>query len=160
VASRHGTSFAGAAGVAEVGGLGSVKEGMNYAHALREALERVVALRLHLDDSNENNGPLRVLPGTHQSGVLTDEEVLRLAEKISGVECLVAQGGVVIMRPRDTRVVESYKQRPRRVLHIEYASTEEIAKDWRRSPREKSRFLAALGMTCFIMVRECRVLRG
>jgi hypothetical protein len=38
--------------------------------------------------------------------------------------------------------------------------TEEIAKDWRRSPREKSRFLAALGMTCFIMVRECRVLRG
>ena len=72
---------------------------MNYAHAPREALERVVALRLHLDDSNENNGPLRVLPGTHQSGVLTDEEVLRLAEKISGVECLVAQGGVVIMRP-------------------------------------------------------------
>jgi hypothetical protein len=29
----------------------------------------------------------------HQSGVLIDEEVLRLAEKISGVECLVAQGG-------------------------------------------------------------------
>jgi ectoine hydroxylase-related dioxygenase (phytanoyl-CoA dioxygenase family) len=106
----------------------SVKEGMNYAHAPREALERVVALRLHLDDSNENNGPLRVLPGTHQGGVLTDEEVLHLAEKISGVECLVAQGGVVIMRPLVIHASsKATSERPRRVLHIEYASTEEIA---------------------------------
>jgi hypothetical protein len=38
-------------------------------------------------------------------------------------------------------------ERPRRVLR----------KDWRwRSPRDQSRFLAALGMTCLIMVRECR----
>jgi hypothetical protein len=57
---------------------------MNYAHALREALERVVALRLHLDDSNENHGRLRALPGTQQSGVLTDEEVIRLAENKEG----------------------------------------------------------------------------
>jgi ectoine hydroxylase-related dioxygenase (phytanoyl-CoA dioxygenase family) len=68
-----------------------VKEAVNYAHAPREALERVVALRLHLDDSNENNGPLRVLPGTHRGGVLTDDEVHRLAEGITAVECLAAQ---------------------------------------------------------------------
>ena len=29
----------------------SVKEGVNYAHAPSEALEQIVALRLHLDDS-------------------------------------------------------------------------------------------------------------
>jgi hypothetical protein len=106
----------------------SIKEGEHYAHAPREALEQVVALRLHLDDSNETNGPLRVLPGTHQSGVLTDEEVLRLAEKISGVECLVAQGGVVIMRPLVIHASsKATSEQPRRVLHMEYASTEKIA---------------------------------
>ena len=77
----------------------SVKEGVNYAHAPREALEQIVALRLDLDDSNESNAPLRVLPATHRSGVLTDEEVYRLAEEISRVECLVTQGGIVMMRP-------------------------------------------------------------
>jgi ectoine hydroxylase-related dioxygenase (phytanoyl-CoA dioxygenase family) len=77
----------------------SLKEGVNYAHAPREALEQIVALRLHLDDSTESNGPLRVLPGTHRSGVLTDDEVHDLAAGISAVECLVAEGGVVIMRP-------------------------------------------------------------
>jgi len=56
------------------------------------------------------------------------EEVLHLAEKISGVECLVAQGGVVIMRPLVIHASsKATSERPRRVLHIEYASTEEIA---------------------------------
>jgi hypothetical protein len=60
--------------------------------------------------------------------VLTDDEVHRLAEGISTVECLAAQGGVVIMRPLViTRVVESYERTARPVLHIEYAATGKIA---------------------------------
>jgi ectoine hydroxylase-related dioxygenase (phytanoyl-CoA dioxygenase family) len=106
----------------------SIKEGVNYAHAPREALEQVVALRLHLDDSNESNGPLRVLPGTHKSEVLTDEEVLRLAEGINPVERLVTQGGVVIMRPLVIHASsKAISEQPRRVLHIEYAATGKIA---------------------------------
>jgi len=139
-----------------------LKEAVNYAHAPREALERVVALRLHLDDSNENNGPLPVLPATHRGGVLTDDEVHRLAEGISAVECLVAQRGVVIMRPLVIHASsKATSEQPRRVLHIEYAATEKIAAGLElQSPRDKSRFLAVLGMTCLIMVREFRVLSG
>lgn len=48
----------------------SVKAGVTYAKAPAEALEGVIALRLHLDDSDATNGPLRVLPGSHRSGVL------------------------------------------------------------------------------------------
>lgn len=54
---------------AEGWGPWSVKEGVNYAHAPARALEKVIALRLHLDDSGADNGPLRVLPGTHRQGV-------------------------------------------------------------------------------------------
>jgi ectoine hydroxylase-related dioxygenase (phytanoyl-CoA dioxygenase family) len=50
-----------------------------YAHAPASALAEVVALRVHLDDSTEENGPLRVLPGTHTFGVLTDARVHELA---------------------------------------------------------------------------------
>ena len=45
----------------------SIKAGITYAHAPATALSRVVALRLHFDDSREDNGPLRVLPGTHDA---------------------------------------------------------------------------------------------
>src|SRR5579871_2830543 len=51
----------------------SLKEGIIYAHAPATALSQVLALRVHLDDSSPDNGPLRVMPGTHNKGVLSDE---------------------------------------------------------------------------------------
>ena len=83
----------------------SVKDGITYAHAPAAAVEKVAALRLHLDDSNLDKGPLRVLPKTHESGVLTDEEIHKFSEIIQAVDCPVPKGGVVAMRPLvDTRV--------------------------------------------------------
>src|ERR1043166_4515645 len=54
----------------------SEKVGVNYAHAPGWALARIVALRVHLDSSSSENGPLRVVAGSHNAGLLTDEEVL------------------------------------------------------------------------------------
>ena len=34
-------------------------------------LEDMLALRFHLDDSHEDNGPLRVIPGSHRMGRLS-----------------------------------------------------------------------------------------
>jgi ectoine hydroxylase-related dioxygenase (phytanoyl-CoA dioxygenase family) len=106
----------------------SVKDGVNYAHAPAAALEMVVALRLNLDDSTANNGPLRVLPGTHTRGVLTDDEMHAIAERTASVECLMTLGGVVAMRPLVIHASsKSTAVNPRRVLHIEYAESESIA---------------------------------
>jgi ectoine hydroxylase-related dioxygenase (phytanoyl-CoA dioxygenase family) len=102
----------------------SMKDGVNYAHAPAEALSQIVALRVHLDDSTSDNGPLRVLPGTHSSGVLTDDVIHNLSMKIAGVECLTAQGGVVVMRPLVVHASsKSRNDKPRRVIHIEYATS-------------------------------------
>jgi ectoine hydroxylase-related dioxygenase (phytanoyl-CoA dioxygenase family) len=106
----------------------SVKDGVIYAHAPSTALSRVLALRVHLDDSLSENGPLRVLPGTHTRGVLGDDEIHECAERVSPAECLVAKGGIVAMRP--LLIHASSKSRsnvPRRVLHIEYAESREVA---------------------------------
>lgn len=100
----------------------SVKDGVPYAHAPASALERVVALRVHLDDSTSENGPLRVLPGTHTLGVLTDEEIHELSTKVNDTECLVPRGGVLAMRPLIVHASsKAQSEMPRRALHIEYA---------------------------------------
>jgi hypothetical protein len=102
----------------------SSKGGVLYAQAPASALERVVALRVHLDDSTETNGPLRVLPGTHLRGVLTNDEIAQLVGEVTAVDCIASAGGVVMIRP--LIVHSSSKSRadaPRRVLHIEYASS-------------------------------------
>jgi ectoine hydroxylase-related dioxygenase (phytanoyl-CoA dioxygenase family) len=102
----------------------SLKEGVVYAHAPANALARVVALRVHLDDSGAANGPLRVLPGTHREGVLTDEEIRALAHEVPSVDCLVANGGVLAMRPLLVHASSKSKSVvARRVLHIEYATS-------------------------------------
>ena len=77
----------------------SMKEGVIYAHAPATALELVLALRIHLDDSTDKNGPLRVLPGTHTMGIFTDDAIEGLAAEIDPVDCLVTAGGAVAMRP-------------------------------------------------------------
>src|SRR5713226_4150353 len=106
----------------------SVKDGVTYAHAPASALSRVVALRLHLDDSTRENGPLRVLPGTHTLGVLTDDRLHELAGQIVAVDCTVAQGGIVAMSPLIVHASsKSRSQLPRRVLHIEYAAHKNIS---------------------------------
>jgi ectoine hydroxylase-related dioxygenase (phytanoyl-CoA dioxygenase family) len=105
----------------------SVKDGVTYAHAPAKALERVLAVRLHLDDSKLQNGPLRILPGTHNTGVLTDEELHNLSEQVQAVECLVPVGGAIVMRPLVVHASsKSISDEPRRVIHIEYAAQREI----------------------------------
>ena len=100
---------------------------MTYAHAPALALEQILALRMHLDDSTEENGPLRVLPGTHTSGVLTDMELQDLDSRINSIECTVSKGGVVAMRPLIAHASsKSQSAHPRRVLHIEYTACSEF----------------------------------
>ncbi len=106
----------------------SVKHGVVYSHAPASALERVLALRAHLDDSTIGNGPLRVLPGTHLAGILSDDTIHRLASEVEAVACLVPAGGIVAMRPAIVHASsKSQSQVPRRVLHIEYAAAHMIA---------------------------------
>lgn len=114
----------------EVQGWGpwSVKERVTYAHAPAWVLSRVLALRVHLDDSTADNGPLRVLPRTHTLGVLSDDSIHDLSTRIQPFDCLVPRGGVMAMRPLVVHASSKSRVRmPRRVLHIEYAASESIA---------------------------------
>jgi ectoine hydroxylase-related dioxygenase (phytanoyl-CoA dioxygenase family) len=105
----------------------SMKEGKAYAHAPAKALKQVVALRLHLDDSTDDNGPLRVLPGTHRLGVLSDQEVESVVGQTTPVTCRAERGGIIVMRPLLIHASsKSQSDKSRRVLHIEYATSHSV----------------------------------
>lgn len=100
----------------------SVKDGVVYAHAPASVLRKLLALRLHLDDSTLENGPLRVLPGTHAMDVLGDDALHQLAAQTPAINCVVPRGGVLAMRPLIVHSSsKSHHECARRVLHIEYA---------------------------------------
>ena len=101
----------------------SVKEGVICAHAPASALEQVLAIRVHLDDSTAENGPLKLLPATHRLGVLSDDAIHELAERTPAIECHVGSGGLVLMKPLIVHASSKSKDgAPRRVLHIEYSA--------------------------------------
>ena len=102
----------------------SVKDGVVYAHALASALSRVIALRLHHDDSLLDTNTLRILPGTHTRGVLSDDAIERLSRRIAAIDCLTPRGGILAMRPLIVHASsKSRSATPRRVLHIEYTGS-------------------------------------
>ena len=106
----------------------SVKDGVIYAIAPATVLSRVVALRLHLDDSTSENGPLRVLPGTHTMGILSEDAIRDLGAQVTAVDCLVPRGGILVMRPLIVHASSKSRcEMPRRVLHIEYAASAKVA---------------------------------
>lgn len=104
----------------------SVKDGVVFAHAPSMALTQIVALRIQLDASTSRNGPLRVIPGSHQKR-LTDEADVEVWTKKSSVDCLVGKGGVIAMSPLLLHASSKcISDEPRRVLHIEYAPSFDI----------------------------------
>ena len=101
----------------------SIKSGITYAHAPATALSRVVALRLHFDDSREK----RAAAGASWNaalGVLSDADTARLVREIPPVDCFVPSGGIVAMRPLILHASSKAEaDPPRRVLHIEYVDS-------------------------------------
>jgi ectoine hydroxylase-related dioxygenase (phytanoyl-CoA dioxygenase family) len=97
---------------------------VHYAHAPANVLEQVLAIRVHLDDSHFDNGPLRILPGTHNRGLLTDDDIHQVATEIPPVTCTVERGGLLMMRPLVVHASsKSVSTQSRRVLHIEFAAS-------------------------------------
>ncbi|GGG56971.1 phytanoyl-CoA dioxygenase family protein [Hymenobacter glacieicola] len=89
----------------------------------REILEGIFTLRLHLDDCDETNGALRVVPGSHQHGVIPNEQHPTYTPQ--AVTCPVPAGGLLLMQPLTLHASNrSTSTRPRRVIHLEFSDAD------------------------------------
>lgn len=110
----------------EVQGFGpwTVKAGIVHVQPPAEVLSRILAIRLHLDESAEENGPLRVIPGSHGQGRFSAEQVAERAKR-SSITCTVPRGGALLMRPLLLHASSAcLVPKPRRVIHLEFATDE------------------------------------
>ena len=110
---------------AEVTGFGpwSVKDGVPHVQPPVDLLEQMLTVRLHLDDADEANGALRVLPGTHRLGRLSPVQVQEQRAQQADILCAATAGDALLMRPLLLHASgRSTSQRHRRVLHVEYAA--------------------------------------
>jgi Phytanoyl-CoA dioxygenase (PhyH) len=103
----------------------SEKEGELFAQPPVSVLDAVLALRLHLDDCNERNGALRVVPGSHQLGRLTTAEAIRAKDERGEVCVEVPRGGAMLMKPLLLHASsKASADGARRVLHFVFAPAE------------------------------------
>ena len=99
----------------------SNKAGVWQVQPPAEVLARMLAVRVYLDDCGPENGPLRVLPGSHRVGWI-DEKLDDRKASVPEVVCTVMRGGVVTMCPLILHAsAKSAAVGHRRVIHIEYA---------------------------------------
>jgi len=96
----------------------SIKAGIQHVQPPPHILQKMLTVRLHLDDCQESNGALRVLPGSHQSSRLNT-----LQQNTDPATCGVTSGGAVLMRPlllhSSHRATDPAR---RRVIHLEFAA--------------------------------------
>jgi ectoine hydroxylase-related dioxygenase (phytanoyl-CoA dioxygenase family) len=103
----------------------SIKDGVPHTHAPTNLLEKMVTLRLHLDDCDDMNGALRVIPGSHRRGKL-DTKAIDEWKNIGEVEvCAARAGDALLMRPLLLHASSpANTPKHRRVIHLEFAADE------------------------------------
>ena len=101
----------------------SVKDGIPHAHAPASLLERMLTLRLHLDDCDDSNGALRVLPGSHRRGKLDAKAIEEWKARGRVEQCVARAGDALLLRPLLLHASSSADSpKHRRVIHLEFAA--------------------------------------
>jgi len=109
----------------EISGFGpwTVKQNQFAVQPPLEILKDNFTVRVHLDNTNFENGALRVIPKSHLPGIRRIEG--GVLESSMEVTCSVDSGGILLMKPllwhSSSRTLNNGR---RRVIHIEFSRTE------------------------------------
>lgn len=106
----------------------TVKAGVPHVEAPPEILEKMLTMRIHLDLVTEENGPLKVLPGSHLSRKGPADDAA------APVTILAGCGDVLFMRPLLAHASNHSSpgtRRHRRILHLEFAATRQLPDEYR-----------------------------
>jgi hypothetical protein len=97
-------------------------DGVRIARANAETLGMCIAVRVHLDDCNQNDGPLRVISGSHRNGILTQTIILESVRATPADLQIANAGDAWMMSPliihASSRAAGTSR---RRVLHYLFA---------------------------------------
>lgn len=100
----------------------TVKSGLLHVAPPFALLERMVTIRVHLDDVSEDNAPLLIAPGSHRLG-LVREDAIDAAVAACGTHACMAEAGDIWVYATPILHASAAAQAPRRrrVLQVDYA---------------------------------------
>ena len=100
----------------------SLKEGVLHVQPPLAVLENMVTIRIHLDQTTKENGCLKVIPGSHLSGLLSQDQITEIVSREEPAYCEAVAGDALIMRPHLLHASsKSADPSQRRVLHLEFS---------------------------------------
>ena len=101
----------------------SIKDGVQSVQPPVEVLNQMVTFRIHLDDASQENGCLKIIPKSHEQGVLDHEAIQEYIQSRCPVICEASAGSALVMRPHLLHSSSKASDpSQRRVLHLEYSS--------------------------------------
>ena len=103
----------------------TIKDHILHVEPPVEVLQNMLTLRFALDDIGEENGALKVIPGSHRFGKLNTPEIEKIARDSASNVCSMSSGDVFLMKPLLLHASEKAKAvKHRRVIHLEIAERE------------------------------------
>jgi ectoine hydroxylase-related dioxygenase (phytanoyl-CoA dioxygenase family) len=101
----------------------SLKDKVHHVQPPIEILERMLTLRFHLDDADETNGALKILPKTHKLGRLNATKISELKSNNTAALCKVKKGDCLLMKPLVLHSSSAgLSPKNRRVIHLEFSA--------------------------------------
>lgn len=101
----------------------TLKTGIPHVEPPFEFLERMVTARIHLDAVCGDNGPLRVIPGSHRLGRLSEGEISRVVASGGQFTCFASAGDMWFYATPILHASETSRQPTgRRVLQIDFSA--------------------------------------
>ncbi|WP_289064406.1 phytanoyl-CoA dioxygenase family protein [uncultured Zobellia sp.] len=94
------------------------KKGQHGVQPPIQILKDTITIRIHLDDTDKNNGALKVIPKSHLNGIVrADSKDWNIENE---VVCEVSKGGVMLMKPLTLHASNrTTNGKKRRVIHLE-----------------------------------------
>jgi ectoine hydroxylase-related dioxygenase (phytanoyl-CoA dioxygenase family) len=111
----------------EIDGFGpwSIKAEVLHVQPPASVLENMLSVRIHLDACGEENGALRVIPGSHQFGRIPEDEIPSVRHNLPEQVCAVGVGGTLLMRPLLLHASSpSRAPEHRRVIHLDFVAVQ------------------------------------
>ena len=103
----------------------TIEYGVHHCIPPKEFLEKMVMIRIHLDDCTAGNGAVLVIARSHERGRWSVDEITAAVVENEIICCEVAKGGIMFMQPLLLhKSPYSTTSKKRRILQITYSGME------------------------------------
>ena len=99
----------------------SMKRGLQHVEPPFALIERMVTLRIHLDDVPGDNAPLLVAPGSHKLGRIAEDRIEAVVAACGMATCLADRGDVWLYATPILHASAAGHHPHRRVLQVDYS---------------------------------------